>query len=346
MKLSLNIGYMTGRDRPEDALRLTRHAEMLGFDTVWAAEAYGVDCVSFLAWLAGQTSKINVGSAVMQIPGRTPAMTAMTATGMDAVSGGRFRLGLGVSGPQVAEGWHGRPFAKPLARSREYVGIVRAALSGEVVSSDGEHYPLPLPGGAGKPLKIMARPVADRVPIYLAAVGPKNVELAGEIADGLQAIFYAADASEGLNAAIDAGLARSGRTRDQFDVMASVPLAAGDDVAAAADSLRPHVALYVGGMGSRKQNFYNAHAVRMGYADAAARIQDLYLSGNQREAAREVPQELVERVALVGDVGRLTTSLRALADSGLTNCAVSPAGTGVDAKIAQLDALAEAYRNL
>ncbi|TDT33063.1 LLM class F420-dependent oxidoreductase [Naumannella halotolerans] len=343
MKLSVAIGYMTARDRPADAATLTQHAEALGFDTVWASEAYGSDAVSVLGYLAGRTEKINIGSAVLQIPGRTPAMTAMTASGLDAVSDGRFRLGLGVSGPQVVEGWHGQPFAKPLARTREYVGLVRQALSGEIVRSDGPHYPLPLPGGAGKPLKLMARPVADRVPIYLAAVGPKNLELTGEIADGWQGLFYAPDQSAETTEALARGREKSGRSADDFDAMVSVGLAAGDDLTTCADALRPWVALYIGGMGSRKHNFYNALAVRMGYADEAAEIQDLYLAGDQRAAARAVPSELIERVSLLGDQTRLRDQLTAFADSGITQVAVMPQARSLPAKLEQLDAIAAAH---
>src|SRR5690242_406214 len=189
MRLGLNLGYLVGSERPADQLTLTRHAEDLGFDVVWAAEAYGSDSPTVLAWLAGQTGRIDVGSAVMQIPARTPAMTAMTAATLDTLSGGRFRLGLGVSGPQVSEGWHGVRFDKPLGRTREYVEIVRTALRRETLAYQGEHYTLPLPDGPGKALKMIIHPVREKVPVYLAAVGPRNLELAGEIADGALPLF-------------------------------------------------------------------------------------------------------------------------------------------------------------
>ena len=191
MKLGLNLGYLVGSDDPRGQLRLAQHAESLGFSVVWAAEAYGSDSPTVLAWLAAQTTTIDVGSAVMQIPGRTPAMTAMTAASLDVLTGGRFRLGLGVSGPQVSEGWHGVRFSQPLARTREYLGIVQQALSRQTVSSSGTHYPLPLPGGPGKPLKLSIAPVSEHIPTYLAAIGPKNLELAGELTDGWLAVFFA-----------------------------------------------------------------------------------------------------------------------------------------------------------
>src|SRR4051812_31500737 len=216
MRLALNLGYLSGRAGPAEALALAQHAERLGYAAVWAAEAYGSDSPSVLAWLAGQTSAIDLGSAVMQIPGRTPTMTAMTAATLDLLSGGRFRLGLGVSGPQVSEGWHGVRFAKPLARTREYVDIVRMALDRKVVRYQGETYQLPLPDGPGRALHLMLHPEREQIPIYLAAIGPKNLELAGEIADGWQPTFFSPQhADEGLHA-IRAGRAKVGEDLDGF----------------------------------------------------------------------------------------------------------------------------------
>lgn len=345
MRLALNLGYMVGGETPADQLRLTRRAEELGFDSVWAAEAYGADVVTLLSWLAAQTETIAVGSAVMQIPGRTPANTAMTAAGLQNLSGGRFRLGLGVSGPQVSEGWHGVPFAKPLGRTRDYVEIVRKALNREVVEHDGEHFTLPLPGSEGKGLKLMVRPVAP-VPFYLAAVGPKNLELAGELFDGWLGLFYAPQFAPEQLAAIAVGRAKAGKDLEDFDVQASFPLVVGPDAAACADPIRPYAALYVGGMGSRKNNFYNNLAVRMGYATAAAEVQDLYLGGRQREAMAKVPTEFIDRTSLLGDRARLTDRLAELADSGLTTCAATPVGRNIDDKLAALETLAEAHREL
>ena len=228
MRLGLNLGYLVGSDDPRGQLALTRHAEDLGFDVVWAAEAYGSDSPTVLSWLAGQTSRIDVGSAVMQIPARTPAMTAMTAASLDLLSGGRFRLGLGVSGPQVSEGWHGVRFDKPLGRTREYVDIVRIALARKTVSYDGAHYRLPLPDGPGKALKLTIAPLRTDIPIYLAAVGPKNLELAGEIADGWLAIFYSPDHADELLGRIRVGRERAGREMDSFDVVPTVPVVVGE----------------------------------------------------------------------------------------------------------------------
>ena len=345
MRLALNLGYMVGGETPADQLALVQRAEALGYDSVWAAEAYGADVVTLLSWLAAQTTTIHVGSAVMQIPGRTPANTAMTAAGLQNLSGGRFRLGLGVSGPQVSEGWHGVPFAKPLGRTRDYVAIVRKALAGETVEYAGEHFRLPLPDTDGKGLKLMVRPVTP-VPIYLAGTGPKNLELTGEICDGWLGLFYAASFAREQLDALAAGRAKVGKDMTDFDVQASFPLVVGEDVAACADPVRPYAALYVGGMGSRKNNFYNNLAVRMGYAAEAAEIQDLYLTGRQREAMATVPQEFIDDTSLLGDQARLTDRLAALAGSGLTTCAVTPVGRDMDAKLAALETLAEAHRAL
>src|SRR6201996_2390081 len=275
MKLGLNLGYW-GLASDTDNVALVQEAERLGYSTVWAAEAYGNDAATVLTWLAAKTERIDVGAAVLQIPARTPAMTAMTAATIDTLSGGRFRLGLGVSGPQVSEGWHGVRFAKPLARTREYVDIVKMAIARQPVSYQGEHYTLPLPDGPGKAIKLGFHPPREGIPVYLAAVGPKNLELAGEIADGWLAIFFAPDAHGEYLQHIERGRAKRQEGLLGFDVAPTVPVVIGDDLAAGADVIRPYAALYVGGMGSKEQNFYNQLAVRMGYADAAARIQELY----------------------------------------------------------------------
>src|SRR5947208_8756690 len=256
MKLGVNLGYAPPGTNPADLVPFALEAERLGFDSVWAAEAWGTDAVTVLSWLAAKTTTIKVGSAIMQIPGRTPANTAMTAATLDLMSGGRFLLGLGTSGPQVVEGWHGQPWGKPLGKTREYVEIVRAALRRELVEHDGEHYRIPYHGpgesGLGKPLRLMLRPLRADIPIYLAAIGPKNVALAAEIADGWLPIFVDPDHFE------DA-FGRSLAVAPQgFEIAATVSVAVGDDVEALRDALRPHVALYVGGMGARGRNFYNS----------------------------------------------------------------------------------------
>ncbi|HEX6969731.1 MAG TPA: LLM class F420-dependent oxidoreductase [Micromonosporaceae bacterium] len=347
MRLGLNIGYQTAWTRPTDHLALVREAERLGYSVVWAAEAYGSDSPSMLAWLAGQTERIELGSAVMQIPARTPAATAMTAATIDTLSGGRFRLGLGVSGPQVSEGWHGVRFAKPLARTREYVDIVRLALARKPVEYAGEHYRLPLPDGPGKALRLSFHPPRERIPIYLAAVGPRNLELAGEIADGWLAVFYSPEFAGEQLSAIGAGRAKTGRDLADFDVVPSVPVVVGDDpspdgIAACAELVRWYAALYVGGMGSREQNFYNRLAVRMGYGDAAREVQELYLAKRHRDAAAAVPLEFIDRTSLLGPKERIAERMREYAASGVTTLSLSLFVADVDSGIRTLRTCAEA----
>src|SRR3712207_916340 len=342
MRLGLNLGYLVGSEDPGSQLRLTRHAESLGFAVVWAAEAYGSDSPTVLAWLGGQTTTIGLGSAVMQIPGRTPAMTAMTAASLDVLTGGRFRLGLGVSGPQVSEGWHGVRFDKPLARTREYLTVVNQALARQTVRFSGDHYQLPLPDGPGKPLKLTITPVSDQIPTYLAAVGPKNLDLAGELVDGWLAVFFAPGFAAEQVGRLAAGRARAGKTLDGFDVVPTVPLVVGADPRACADPVRAYAALYVGGMGSREQNFYHALAVRMGFGDAAATVQDLFLSGRQRDARAAVPFHFIDQTSLLGDRARIAERLRLLADSGVTTCALVPYGGSVEEKLNALTIAAEA----
>lgn len=342
MRLGLNLGYLVGSDDPRGQLRLTQHAEALGFVVVWASEAYGSDSPTVLAWLAAQTSKIDVGSAVMQIPARTPAATAMTAASLDVLTGGRFRLGLGVSGPQVSEGWHGIRFDRPLGRTREYINVVSKALSGSTVTFQGEHYQLPLPDGLGKPLKLTISPISEHIPIYLAAVGPKNLELAGELADGWLAIFYAPEFAPEQLERVLSGRSRVGKTLDGFDVVPSVPLVVGADPRRCADQVRGYAALYLGGMGSRERNFYNALAVRMGFGDTAAMVQDLFLSQRLRDAMAVVPFDFIDRTSLLGDRDRIAERFQILATSGVTTCALVPYGGSIEEKLNALTMAAEA----
>jgi F420-dependent oxidoreductase-like protein len=329
MRLGLNLGYLVGSEDPQGQLRLTQHAESLGYDVVWAAEAYGSDSPTVLAWLAGQTSRIDVGSAVMQIPARTPTMTAMTAASLDVLTGGRFRLGLGVSGPQVSEGWHGVRFAQPLVRTREYLMVVEAALSRRTVTFDGAHYQLPLPDGPGKALKLMLAPVSEHIPIYLAAVGPRNLELAGELAD------------EQLTQ-LATGRSRVGKDLTGYDIVPTLPLAVGTDPRRCADPVRAYAALYIGGMGSREKNFYNDLAVRMGFGEAAAKVQDLFLGRQQREAMAAVPYEFIDQTSLLGERSRIAERLGVLARSGVTTCSLVPYGDTVEEKLNALTVAAEA----
>lgn len=344
MKLGLNLGYLVGGEDPQGQLTLTRRAEECGYDTVWAAEAYGSDSPTVLAWLAGQTSTIGLGSAVMQIPGRTPAMTAMTAASLDLLSGGRFRLGLGVSGPQVSEGWHGVRFAQPLGRTREYVEIVRSALAGSTVAYDGRHHTLPLPDGPGKALKLTITGHRRDLPILIAAVGPKNLELAGEVADGWLAVFLAPSFAREQLDHVARGRSVVGKGIDGFEVVASVPVVVGDDPVACADPVRSYAALYVGGMGSREQNFYNQLAVRMGYADAAAKVQDLFLARQHRDAMAAVPYEFIDATSLLGPVDRIAAGLERFAAAGVTTCAIVPYGRTLAEKLTMVEQVARAHR--
>jgi F420-dependent oxidoreductase-like protein len=295
-------------------------AERLGFDSVWSAEAYGSDAVTLLTWVAARTERIGVGTAVMQMPARTPAATAMTAMTLDHLTGGRFRLGLGVSGPQVSEGWHGVAFGRPLERTREYVHIVRTILRREdPLEFHGDHYDVPLSGGTGlgKPLKTIVHPLRASLPIYLAAIGPRNVALAAEIADGWLPTLYAPAHRDVFEVPLREGLARSGRGRAALDVAPFAMVAMGDDVQACRDLVKPFLALYVGGMGARGRNFYRTLVGRYGYEAEAAAVQDLYLEGRRGEAAGAVPDELVDDVALVGPRERIADRLGLWRDAGV-----------------------------
>jgi F420-dependent oxidoreductase-like protein len=328
MKLALNLSY-SGASMAIDMERILE-AERLGYDSVWTAEAYGSDAVTPAAWIAARTERIHVGTAIMQIPARTPAMTAMTAMTLDGLSRGRFRLGLGVSGPQVVEGWHGQAFGKPLRKTREYVEVVRAVLRREKpVEFRGEYYQIPYAGadatGLGKPLRSILHGRAD-LPIYLAAVGPRNVALAAEIADGWIPVFFSARRMAMFREWLDEGFQAGGRSaeaRRDFDVMPMVPVVVGDDVAACRAAVKPRLALYVGGMGARGRNFYNDIARRYGYEDAAKRIQDLYLGGRKDEATAAVPDALVDEVALCGPRERVREQLAEWRESGVTTLMVA-----------------------
>ncbi|MDP1876396.1 MAG: LLM class F420-dependent oxidoreductase [Actinomycetota bacterium] len=340
MRLGLNLGYW-GFGNDADNLVLAREADRLGYSVVWAAEAYGSDAATVLSWVAAQTERIDVGSAVFQIPARTPAMTAMTAATLDTLSGGRFRLGLGVSGPQVSEGWHGVRFDRPLQRTREYVSIVRKALARERLSFDGEFFTLPLPDGPGKALTLTVHPVRESIPVYLAAIGPKNLELTGEIADGWLAIFFAPESASEIMTPLRAGREKTGRSMEGFDVVPTVPVVFGDDVAACADPIRGYSALYIGGMGSREKNFYNQLATRMGYEQAAIEIQDKYMAKDYAGAGAAVPLEFIDRTSLIGPRDRVRDRLSAFADAGVTTLTVAAYDGDLQTRLATLQAMAE-----
>lgn len=340
MRLGLNIRFL-GRlgdvPPPQDSAVLVGEAERLGFSTVWVAEAFSSDAVSVLGWLAAQTTRIGLGSAVMQIPARSPAMTAMTAATLDLLSGGRFRLGLGVSGPQVAEGWHGQSFDHPLARTREYVEVVRMALQRQPVSNGGPHYP------AGSPvsLRLGMRPLRRRIPTYLAAVGPRNTELAGEIADGWLAVFFQPEHAHTHLDHLRAGLRRAGRDERTFDVVAAVPVMDDGD-RTSADRVRTYTANYLGGMGSPTRNFYLRHAERTGFGPAARAVQRAYLDGNIRAAVAAVPDALLDSTCLRVPGPRLAERLRAYADAGVTTLAATLFSQDVTRGTQTLRALADA----
>lgn len=323
MRLGLNIGYSGARI--ELPLDLILEADRLGYHAVWTAEAYGSDCVTPLAWIGALTNNIKLGTGIMQMPARSPAMTAMTAMSLDQLSGGRVLLGLGLSGPQVVEGWHGRPYGKPLAKTREYVAIIRRILEREApLAHQGEHYQIPYAGddatGLGKPLKSILHGRAE-MPIYLAAIGPKNVELAAEIADGwLPMLFSPAHYATAYKSAVQAGFAKAGSDKniDGFDIAPAVTVVIDDDLEAARNQIKPVLALYIGGMGAKGKNFYYDLACRYGFEAAANAIQDHYLQGRKGEAIMAVPDALVDAVALVGSKARIRDRLQLWRDSPIT----------------------------
>src|ERR1700689_1009897 len=341
MKLGINVGYWGMGIGPKDQLQVVQEAERLGDDSVWAAEAYGSDAATVLAWLAAGTTKIKLGSAIFQMPGRTPALTAMTAATIDELSGGRMVLGIGSSGPQVAEGWHGQRFGHQLQRTREYVEVVRMALARERVDFHGETLTLPLPDGPGKALKLMISPVQERIPIYLAAIGPRNTALAGEIADGWLPTFFSPEHVGLFRERLEEGAARTGRTLDGFEIAPQVSVHINDDIEAARNFMRPALALYVGGMGSREQNFYNALVCEYGFEDAAAEIQDLYLDGKREEACAAVPDALIDLVSLVGSRSQVAERLAAYRDAGVGTLLASPLGFSREQQFGQMGTPAE-----
>jgi F420-dependent oxidoreductase-like protein len=325
--LGLNTGYWAGGPPAgiEDAIA---DAERLGLDSIWTAEAYGSDGLTPLAWWGARTERMKLGTAITQMSARQPAATAMAAMTLDHLSGGRFILGLGVSGPQVVEGWYGMPFEKPLARTREYVGILRDIWARKgPVTNDGPHYPLPLPGGTGlgKPLKASIHPLREDIPIYLGAEGPKNIALCAELCDGWLAMLFSPHHEDLYRGSLEEGWAREDARRgpDDFDVAASVPFIVTDDVEAAADSLRPMYALYFGGMGAKGANFHANVPIRMGYEDEVREIQDLYLSGHKDEAAAKVPTALIEQLALIGPADKVRHDLEAWRESIVTTLLVT-----------------------
>ncbi|MGH3715198.1 MAG: LLM class F420-dependent oxidoreductase [Micromonosporaceae bacterium] len=332
MKLGYNTGYWSSGP-PAGVTEAVVQAERLGFDSIWTAEAYGSDCLTPLAWWGASTSRARLGTNILQMAARTPAATAMAAMTLDHLSGGRFVLGLGASGPQVVEGWYGQPYPRPLARTREYIAIVRSILAREgPVEYDGEFFQLPYRGGTGlgKPLKSTVHPLRTDLPIYLAAEGPKNVALAAEVADGWLPMFFSPRSDAFYRAALAEGFAAAGRTPEGFEVCAAVPIVVHDDVEAAADLIRPSLALYIGGMGAKSVNFHRDVFARMGYEAVCDKVQELYLGGQKQQAAAAIPTELVEDVALIGPLGKLRDELPRWRDTVITTILVTGPAAALD----------------
>ena len=343
MKLGVHIGYWGLGLTSEDQLEIVQEAERPGYDSVWAAEAYGSDTATVLGWLAGKTSTIRLGSGIFQMPGRSAAMTAMTAATIDQISNGRMILGIGSSGPQVSEGWHGVRFGKQLARTRDYVAVLRMALARERLEYSGETLELPLPDGPGKALKLTIGTVQDQVPIYIAAIGPKNTQLTGEIADGVIPTLFSPEHVAVMRDELQIGVDRAGngKTLADIDIAPTVQVYVSDNLEDARNLMRPFIGLYVGGMGSREQNFYNQLVRRYGFDDAAQEVQDLYLDGKKDEAMAALPDELIDMVAICGPADHVRERIAAYRDAGVGTLGVSPVAFTREERITQLRLIAE-----
>lgn len=326
LKLGLYLGYWGIGPQGDDALEAVKFAESVGYESVWVAESYGSDAVSVLAWLAGQTEKINLGAAIMQVPARPPAAAAMAGATIDKLSHGRFMFGFGPSGPQVSEGWYGVPYAKPWGRTREYVQVVREIIAREgKLDHQGEHYQLPLPDGQGKPLKLNFKPERNRIPIFLGAIGRKSVEIAAEVADGWIPIFFSVDKfQEAWGEHIEAGLAKGNRQRSDLEVSPSVQVAIDGDVEAARNVVRMGLVLYFGGMGSRKTNFYVDLAHRFGFGDVADEVQNRFQSGDKEGAFKALPDEVVDAVSLIGTEAEVSERLARFRENGIDRLIATP----------------------
>jgi len=343
MKLGVHLGYWGLGLTSQDQLDVVLEAERLGYDSVWTAEAYGSDAATILGWLAGQTSTIRLGSAIFQMPGRSAAMTAMTAATLDQLSGGRFILGIGSSGPQVSEGWHGVRFGRQLARTRDYVAVIRMALARRRVEYVGETLELPLPDGPGKALKLTIAPVQEQIPIFVAAIGPRNTQLAAEIADGIIPTLFSPEHVAVIGDEVRTGVQRAGDGKSVADVEIApqVQVYVSDDREGARDRMRPFLALYIGGMGSREKNFYNQLVQRYGYEAAAKEIQDLYLAGQKDAAAAAIPDALIDAISLCGPRDHVRERLAAYRDAGVGTLGVTPVAFTRDERLEQLRLVAE-----
>jgi F420-dependent oxidoreductase-like protein len=342
LKLGLNLGYWGIGPAGEDALEVVHAAEAAGYESAWAAESYGSDVVSVLAWLAGQTKTINLGAAIMQVPARPPAAAAMAGATIDKLSGGRFLFGFGPSGPQVSEGWYGVPYAKPWGRTREYIEVVREIVAREdKVDHQGEHYQLPLPRGEGKPLKLNFHPERSRIPVFVGAIGRKSVEMAAEIADGWIPIFFSVDAfARTWGEHLEAGFAKGGRQRSDLEVSPSLQVAIDGDLEAAKAVVKAGLVLYFGGMGSRKTNFYVDLAHRFGFGDVADEVQRRFQDGDRAGAFEAVPDEVVEATSLVGTEAEVAERVERFRGAGIDRLIVSPVHAEHDQQLHTLQRLA------
>ncbi len=326
LKLGINLGYWGIGPAGDDAVEVVRAAEGLGYESVWAAESYGSDVVSVLAWLAAQTETINLGAAIMQVPARPPAAAAMAGATIDKLSGGRFLFGFGPSGPQVSEGWYGVPYAKPWGRTREYIEVVREIVARQgPVEHDGTHYTLPLPDGEGKPLKLNFHPLRERIPVFVGAIGRKSVEMAAEIADGWIPIFFSVEAFEQTwGEHLEAGFAKGGRQRTDLEVSPSLQVAIDGDLEAAKSVVKAGLVLYFGGMGSRKTNFYVDLAHRFGFGEVADEVQRRFQEGDRGGAFEAMPDEIVEATSLVGTEAEVAERVERFRGAGIDRLIVSP----------------------
>jgi F420-dependent oxidoreductase-like protein len=347
LKLGLNLGYWGIGPQGDEATEIVLAAERAGFDSVWAAESYGSDAVSVLAYLAAKTETIQLGAAILQVPARQPAAAAMAGITIDALSGGRFIFGFGPSGPQVSEGWYGVPYAKPWGRTKEYVEVVKEIVAREGrLEHSGEHYTLPLTEGEGvtgqgKALKLNVHPIRNEIPVYLGAIGRKSVEIAAEIADGWIPIFFSVDKwQEAWGEHIEAGLSKSGRTREDFAVSPSVQVAIDGDLDAARGLVKAGLLLYLGGMGSKKTNFYADLTRRFGFAEVADEVQSLYLDGKREEAYAAIPDELVDATAMIGTEDEVAERVKRFSDAGVDRMIVSPMHGNHDENVRCLEKLA------
>ncbi len=326
LKLGLNLGYWGIGPAGEDAVDVVRAAEAAGFESVWAAESYGSDVISVLAWLAGQTKTINLGAAIMQVPARPPAAAAMAGATIDKLSGGRFLFGFGPSGPQVSEGWYGIPYARPWGRTREYIEVVRAIIAREgPLEHQGENYTLPLPGGEGKPLKLNFHPLRNKIPVFVGAIGRRSVEMAAEICDGWIPIFFSVEAFEQTwGEHLEAGFAKGGRRRSDLEVSPSLQVAIDGDLEAAKNVVKAGLVLYFGGMGSRKTNFYVDLAHRFGFGEVADEVQRRFGEGDRGGAFEAMPDEIVEATSLVGSEAEVAERIERFRGAGIDRLIVSP----------------------